>query len=179
MSKHTSFQLELPLDDTITISLTQGQETVIDAIDADLALFQWQAAFDKRRNKFTATRSTSRTNGKRTTERLHRIILSRMLGRQLLRTEDVDHEDLDPLNNRRGNLRIATRSQNCANKGKHQDNSSGCKGVYWNKQKRKWVAQIGVNNRKEYLGQFDALEEAALAYAEASKKFFDKFSRVK
>ena len=37
MNDSTSIQLPLPFDNTFTIPLTQGQVTIVDAIDADLA----------------------------------------------------------------------------------------------------------------------------------------------
>lgn len=48
-------------------------------------------------------------------------------------------------------------------------NSSGAKGVYWNKRNRKWHAQITHNHRKIHLGYFANLAAAAAAYESAAR----------
>jgi len=177
----TPIQLELPLDDAIEFSLTKGQVTIVDRVDADLALLKWHAHFSPsyaNGGNFLAKRSTPRINGKHGVEYLHRVILSRMLGRPLLHSEWVDHEDLNPLNNRRENLRLATPSQNQVNKGKRTDNSSGFTGVSWRKDRRKWVARIWFNGKKYQLGNFDTKEAAHDAYIEKAKELHGEFARL-
>lgn len=180
MSPHdTPIQLKLPLDNVIEIPLTQGQLTIVDAIDADLARVKWCALFQHSYaggGKFTAARNTPTINGKRTTEMMHRVILSRKLGRSLLHSELVDHIDGNPLNNCRDNLRIATHSQNLMNKGKQSTNTSGYKGVSWHKGARKWAAQIIVNGKRLYIGEFKTPEEAHVAYCEAAKELHGEFA---
>lgn len=112
MSNHTP--------ETVTIQLTKGYVTIIDEIDSDLAALKWYA--------------TTINNGypyamRVTKQRLHRVILSRMLGRELLPTEFVDHINHDTLDNRRENLRLATIHQNMQNRGMSTNNTSGYKGV--------------------------------------------------
>lgn len=164
---------------TITIPLTQGQVTVIDAIDADLAQFKWCAQFDPsyaNGGKFVAIRAIPRGKRKQTVVRLHRVILARMLRRPLLRSEDVDHEDRNPLNNRQNNLRLATRSQNGANKNVQSNSSSGLKGASWDKKARKWRAQLQFNGKGIHLGYFDTVEEAHTAYCEGAIKYHGEFA---
>jgi len=76
------------------------------------------------------------------------------------------------------NLRPATRSQNQANLGLSVRNSSGRKGVVWNKNVGRWQAQIGVRGKLVYLGLYDDIEVASNAYAKAASQFFDKFARL-
>ncbi len=90
--------------------------------------------------------------------------------------EEIDHVNRCPSDNRFLNIREATRSQNQANTlGK---NKSGVKGVYWNTKANKWLAQIRVNGRQQSIGYFDALEDAAAAYANAARETHGKFART-
>lgn len=107
---------------------------------------------------------------------MHRLIMERALGRKLERREEVDHIDLNGLNNTRENLRIATRSQNAANRRTQRNNKSGFKGVHWHK--GKFEATIQVNRKTIYLGVFVTPEEAHVAYVEASKRYFGGYSRT-
>lgn len=76
----------------------------------------------------------------------------------------IDHKDRNPLNNAIANLREATTSQNGMNTGPSKLNTSGYRGVTWNKAVGKWQAQARVNGRSHYLGVFDVALEASAAY---------------
>jgi hypothetical protein len=89
----------------------------------------------------------------------------------------VDHEDLDPTNNRWSNLRAATQSQNVANTSRRRDNTSGYKGVS-KTPAGKWAATIWVRQKRMHLGTFDTPHEAFDAYKLAAEKHFGKFSRA-
>lgn len=77
---------------------------------------------------------------------------------------EIDHVNRLKSDNRLLNLREVTSSQNQQNRLLTKNNSSGFKGVTWNKQKSKWWAKITVNHKKYHLGFFDTPEEASLAY---------------
>lgn len=88
---------------------------------------------------------------------------------------DIDHIDGNGLNNSPKNLRIATRAENMRNRGKNKNNTSGSKGVYWHKQRQKWLAAIKINGRFKSLGLFSSTSEAAAAYESASRELFGEF----
>lgn len=77
--------------------------------------------------------------------------------------QDVDHIDLDRMNDRWANLRLATRSQNMANGSKRRDNTSGYRGVTWNEATQSWRAQVSVNGKNHYCGLYATREDAAAA----------------
>lgn len=93
-------------------------------------------------------------------------------------TFQVDHRDGDGLNNRRSNLREATGSQNMQNRGAYSNNTSGFKGVCWDKESRKWKAQIGSQGRLKSLGRFDDPSDAHAAYCDAAEKLHGDFGRT-
>lgn len=162
---------------TVVIQLTQGQETVISDEDADLAEFKWHADFHASYaggGKYIATRNIS-IGRKQRIARLHRVILSRVLGRELTRCELVDHVNGNPLDNRRENLRLSTRSQNMANQSRQTRTESGYKGVVIRGEK--YVAQITVNRRVKYLGSFPTAELAHEAYKQAARELYGEFAR--
>lgn len=94
---------------------------------------------------------------------------------------EVDHKNLNRGDNRWSNLRHAKPSQNCANKGRYENNSSGFKGVHEFFSRGvggRWRARIGVNGRRISLGLFDSPEAAHAAYVAASEMMHKEFSRV-
>lgn len=78
--------------------------------------------------------------------------------------DQLDHIDRNKLNNKIENLREATGSDNCSNRGLGCNNKSGYKGVHWDKLGKRWRAMIKINYKQRALGSFDNKEEAALAY---------------
>lgn len=94
-------------------------------------------------------------------------------------TKEVDHRNGNGLDNRRENLRPATRSQNQANIGLLSSNTSGFKGVTWDAERGRWKALIVVHGKRIKLGRFLNKEDAARVYAAASVKYFSEFARTK
>lgn len=172
MPKNTTIRPAILLPDgTFEIQLTQGYVTIVDAEDADLALFNWHLQKPENESGYARRNPTAKTH-----EHLHRVILERIIGRKLIESELTDHIDGNGLNNRRSNLRLATRKQNNYNKKISKNSKSGHKGVTWNKQRKKWKAQIVVNGKYFWLGYFDNPEEAHRAYCVAAEKYFGEFA---
>lgn len=93
-------------------------------------------------------------------------------------SNEIDHENRDPSDNRWSNLRCATRPQNEANKAAYSNNKSGFKGVSWNRQRQKWRAQICINGKNKLIGQFDRADDAHAAYAYIATQARGEFARV-
>lgn len=101
---------------------------------------------------------------------LHRFIINAQDG------TEVDHRDRNTLNNLNENLRLSNHHLNGMNIEMFSHNTSGFKGVYWDKSRNKWMASIKVNQKNIYLGRFDNFEDAKEARIEAEIKYFNEFS---
>lgn len=150
------------------VPLTRGAVAVIDAEDvAIVGAWQWQAMPEKD-GSFYAARS-EKVDGRKTTIRMHRAIMN------ALPSVEIDHRDLDKLNNRKANLRSATRSQNRANTTLSARNTSGFKGVV--RCGSRWRSAIRKNGKCISLGRFETPEAAHAAYVEAAQTLFGEFAR--
>ncbi|MGA2680061.1 MAG: HNH endonuclease [Sedimentisphaerales bacterium] len=154
------------------IHLTEGKYALVDPGD-----FYWLNSFDwftkKNSKSFYAVRMDNESAkwGKIVT--MHRQIMGFPEGFV------VDHRNLFGLDNRRSNLRIATRSQNNCNK--IQD-KIGCtskyRGVHWVKMDKRWRAHIQFQGKFISLGYFKNEIAAARAYDEAARKYHGEFARL-
>jgi len=86
----------------------------------------------------------------------------------------VDHIYHDTLDNRKSELRIATKQQNQINRRISPQNKSGVTGVRYNK--NKWEANITLNGKTLYLGSFINKEDAIKTRKEAEEKYFGEFA---
>lgn len=91
---------------------------------------------------------------------------------------EIDHKNRNKLHNYRENLRFCTRPQNSANKVKYSNNTSGYKGVTWEKSTGKFAARITVNYKSITLGRFETAKEGAQAYNDAALFHFGEFARL-
>lgn len=151
------------------IPLTRGKVAVVDDEDYDrIAQHKWYAEPIGRR--WYACRRIER-GGIRRKVYMHREVVGAEPG------TDTDHRDHDGLNNRRGNLRSCTRSQNCANI-PNKAGRSRFKGVQWITRKSSWQARIRVDWHSRFLGWFETEEEAALAYNAAALAAWGEFAKL-
>ena len=87
----------------------------------------------------------------------------------------VDHIDLNTLNTRKSNLRLCDRNQNMRHSRGRSDNTSGIKGVTWDKSSDKWMAYIYMNTKFINLGYYDDINKAADIRKQAELKYFGEF----
>lgn len=92
--------------------------------------------------------------------------------------DEIDHRNLDKLDNRWINLREATHSQNAHNARKRSDNTSGFKGVSYDKSRGRWRATIEKDGGgQRFVGRFHTAQEAHAAYLRAAIEQFGEFAR--
>lgn len=99
----------------------------------------------------------------------HRVIWASHYGEWP--SDQIDHINGVRDDNRISNLRVVTNQQNQRNASMQRNNTSGVCGVEWHKASGKWQASIRINGRRRHLGLFTALEDAAEARAEASRRY--------
>ncbi len=82
----------------------------------------------------------------------------------------IDHININPIDNRIENLRVVNNSQNQRNQNKRKNCSSKYKGVSRHNKNNKWVANITINGKLKHLGMFDNEEDAYEAYKKENDK---------
>jgi hypothetical protein len=130
--------------------------TLIDAKDEPLVRRQaWNVGASGYAQGYART-----PDGRRTTVKLHRLILGLPAGT----LAQVDHINGDRLDNRRRNLRrVNGAAEQMQNRAPNRGSSSRFRGVTWSKEKRKWLASVRLGGRLHYLGAYR--DEAAAAQA--------------
>lgn len=150
----------------ITIPLSRGEVALIDDCDADLVLpYRWHA--DRSGATWYARHTFCFPGGGRLNQSMHKLITG------YART---DHRNGDGLDNRRCNLRSATRSQNLYNQRKARGTSQ-FKGVS-RRYTGTWVACIKVDGRQRHIGTFADEVSAAHAYDAAARVHFGEFAAL-
>ncbi len=153
------------------IPLTQGKFALIDAdMFEQLSAFAWQySKASDVRPAYATTRIY--TDGRRSNRAvsMHRMVMGEPEG-------EVDHLNMNGLDNRRANLRVATKSQQRANQFKQANTQSKYKGVC---RKRKfWQASIKTARVKHNLGVHRTEEAAARAYDVKARELWGEFARL-
>jgi hypothetical protein len=147
------------------IKLTRGQHALVDDEWCGyLNQFTWQARYDRTTGKYYAARQVNRKF-----VYMHREILNLPDGFH------GDHINGNTLDNQEKNLRPATSAQNAWNRDKYKNNTTGYKGVTFDKGRGKFRAQIRANGRHIHLGWFDDPREAALTYDRAIPQYHGIF----
>lgn len=109
----------------------------------------------------------------------HRIIYQIANSIELLPNDiQIDHVDGDRLNNNPSNLRLASNQENQRNVGIQKNNTSGYKGVTYEKDRNKWKASIFDGHKRINLGRFNSPLEAHLAYSNKAIELFKEFARI-
>lgn len=135
------------------IILKSGDKVKVDPDDYDyLSRWKW-----KKHPQGYASR-TSWKDGKWVTVLMHRLVNN---------TPDnleTDHINRDKLDNRKSNLRAVDHSVNERNKGISRRNTSGYKGVCWDKNRNKWMAKTKHNGKFINIGRYTDIKDAVAAY---------------
>lgn len=114
-------------------------------------------------------------NNKKTRLPMHRLIMNM---REDEKDIDVDHINHDRTDNRKENLRRATRSQNNMNNSVRKNKISKYKGVMFDKYRNKWKVRIKVDGKEIAIGRFNNEIEAARAYDIYAEKYFGEFANT-
>lgn len=153
------------------IPLTKGRRAQVDACDQ--AWLQQLGRWCFSHSGYSVHYFTA-ADGTRKIFFMHRLIMERVMGHSIPHGMQVDHINMDRLDNTRANLRLATRSQNQAHKDVPRNNTSLYKGVSWNH--GKWEARIKYGSKRIHLGRYTDAELAALAYDVASRSLYQDYA---
>lgn len=107
---------------------------------------------------------------------LHNIIMDKNIGDKKIEVDHINHQRND---NRKENLRLASRPENTRNSSIRKNNTSGFIGITFDKKNNKWVAQITIDGKNKKIGRYYNLFDAVAARLVAEKKFFGEFAPQK
>lgn len=158
----------------VRIPLTRGYYALVNSEDFELvSTYKWFA--DIRKNGKVYAAATVYVNGKKTSLRMHCLILG-TAGSGHFRIGE--HANGNGIDNRRTNLRPASQLENMRNRGPQSGRKF--KGVTRQKRltKRPWQARIHRNGITKHLGYFPTEEEAALAYNRYAEMSDQEFLRA-
>lgn len=153
------------------IPLTQGLTALVDDEDYErLKGYRWFGQRSK--NGRTGYAMTKVGHGRKGTKRvyMHQLILGSGAPGM-----EIDHKNCNGLDNRRENLRWATKAQQRANQPARRDSRTGLKGVNLF-QGRYWAAHIREGGKQRHLGYFPTAEAAARAYDNRARELFGEFA---
>lgn len=144
--------------------MTNGGNTIIDDEDLEKVIkYKWQKSS-------SGYATTCIKNGN--TMLMHRLVLN------VPKEKWTHHVNENKLDNRRVNLRICSPKQNHAARGITRHNTSGYKGVCWDKNRNKWMAYISIDNKFKQLGRHDNIIDAAKAYDKKAIEVHGEFAKV-
>ena len=148
---------------SVEVVSTNGFHFFIDKEDEErVKQFKWCVCTDQKGNQTVI--STSRKT-------LHRMLLNDPIG------YEVDHIDLDRLNNRKRNLRVCTHQQNQMNQPLQRNNTSGVSGVSFYPARNKYRGRIKISGKDIHLGYYDTIDEAIMARTAAMRLLFGEYGR--
>ena len=148
---------------SVEVTVTNGEKFYIDKEDEPLVRqYKWYIYADRHGVKNVCTKDPI-------------LIYQLIMG--FPENMEIDHIDLDRLNNRKSNLRLCTHQQNQMNQPLQKNNTSGVTGVRFYKARNKYVARIKVCQRDIHLGYYVTFEEAVQARNVGMECMFGEFGR--
>lgn len=157
--------MNCPLLTISLIPLTRGKYAIVDRDDYErLSQNKWLAL--KSGNTFYASRHPAN----KCVIWMHREILNTPIG------FFTDHINRNGIDNRKSNLRICSKAENCHNQKYRKNNKSRFKGVCFHKASGKWQSQIMINYKTIHLGIFSNEVDAAREYDIKSKELHGQFA---
>lgn len=146
------------------IKLSNRGETIVSNVDFDyLSQFNWIMG-----SRGYVFRHNYLGNRRTKIIKMHREVMN-------FPKEQVDHINMNKLDNRRSNLRVATNSQNKANGKKYVNNNSGYKGVYYEKLLGKYRAYVNEGGVRKYLGSYPTAMEAKVVRDQKALEIYGEF----
>lgn len=157
---------------TREVPLSRGLVALVDDADYELIKgYRWRATPDVGRRTVYAVASI-REEGRKRAVWMHRLITAAPVDSL------VDHVNGDGLDNRRSNLRPCSAKQNTRNRRRHENNTTGFKGVAQDKRDGRYRAYIMVDGAQVALGGFACPLRAARAYDRAAAEHFGEFASL-
>ena len=108
--------------------------------------------------------------------------IHRLLGLHFLENPEnkkcIDHKNGNRKDNTINNLRWATLNENNYNAKIRKNNTSGVKGVSFDKKRNKYRVRINYNNKEKFIGYFNSLEEATIARQQKANEIFKEFTNI-
>lgn len=153
------------------IIATTGDEIKVSDVDyMMLNAYEWGIQKYKHDIKYAVHRYTD--GGKPKSVLMHRLILEPEKGKPVI------HRNLDGLDNTRENIEVSTVACIQGNRRISVNNTSGYKGVFFQKSIERYVAKIYKDRKPIYLGAFTDIIDAVKAYNEAATKLYGDFARL-
>lgn len=98
------------------------------------------------------------------------------LHRKIIKSKGmIDHINRNKKDNRKINLRIVTPQQNCMNRGLQSNNKSGVSGIYYDKNRKRWVAHLTLNGKKHFK-RFKTMNEAITCRKQYEEQYFKEYA---
>jgi hypothetical protein len=148
------------------IKLTQGKFALVDDEDFEwLNRWKWHLNGQGYACRTVYVIGSGRKNQKCNRIRMHRLINNTPESFQ------TDHINRNRIDNRKINLRTVTDQENKFNLSLKINNTSGYRGVTWDKQTNKWMAQIAASGKNHKLGRFINIKDAIIARKKGEEKY--------
>ena len=161
------------------MEITQAELKEILHYDPETGIFRWRYSVARKVKPWDVAGTTTfakychiKINGKNC--KAHRVAWLYMTCEWPV--EQIDHKDGVKSNNSWKNLRLATNKQNMENQSLRKNNTSGCGGVTWRPDAKKWRARIGHGYNRIHVGYFETFEQASSAIVAKKAEIYTHYT---